>query len=763
MWRSRFASPRVWLSAASLVLALSTGCSEPSTPSTPGVSEAPEAGLPVELDGAFVAVPRVVSAEQKQQAEQKLDGVVEDSGTSFYLAIRRSELGQKWFMSAYLKQNHPGGVLYNAAKSMGTRVVSFKEQNGKLFVLDVDERKAMSDVFDPDVVVEAYPIVTGHGPFNRSRGSDQYVLFDPTAGLNRFGVMGDTFSRRGVRFQVELIFAQRFRRLADGITFEQVFTGYLDVPDADAAELLEANPFRNSGTLALALRRYAESPGYTPTPLPPREHYFRGPARYIQNTLLTEQVAAKWNIHPGMKPIRWHITPSLITVQNDPRYQGYDLVGAVKRGIEGWNAAFGFKALEAVVDDDLSSFADDEKNTLIFDTDEAVPFAFANWRTNPNTGEIRGASVYLPALWVWWGDLVFGDDATAGVATLKTDRPLLLSWNGMGGDSLCELEPRGPQEAELEPWTPASRSAMAEATAPLTKKQKVEAYLTNVVLHEIGHTLGLRHNFMASRVYDGGPASPRATSVMDYLVDEDAVYLDTPGPYDVEAVRYLYGLSTQLPTLAFCTDEDTAVDPYCNPSDRFDDPLTKYYIPRFHERVDVWLRGTRPISQLLRSFDFYVKFPLQFVRAGNAQTRASAYLLTLAHVRPPLQVPAGAPATYAAQADEIAWRTLARLYLDPAASRGIFTANPPNSPELLPLVIADVRAILLNTDGIRSYTARRTMVDILKAQQTLASYATLREAQDTLTAQLPALSGDERLQSEDLIARISAAVSPYFR
>ena len=189
-------------------------------------------------------------------------------------------------------------------------------------------------------------------------------------------------------------------------------------------------------------------------------------------------------------------------------------------------------------------------------------------------------------------------------------------------------------------------------------------------------------NAFTREAYRGrAPASPRATSVMDYSVDEDAVYLYTPGPYDVEAVRYLYGLSTQLPTLAFCTDDETAVDPYCNPSDRFDDPLTKYYIPRFHERVDVWLRGTRPISQLLRSFDFYVKFPLQFVRAGNAQTRASAYLLILAPVRPPLQVPDGAPATYAAQADEIAWRTLARLYLDPAASRGSFTANPPNSPD----------------------------------------------------------------------------------
>jgi hypothetical protein len=78
-------------------------------------------------------------------------------------------------------------------------------------------------------------------------------------------------------------------------------------------------------------------------------------------------------------------------------------------------------------------------------------------------------------------------------------------------------------------------------------------------------------------------------------------------------------------------------------------------------------------------------------------------------------------------------------------------------------VVADVKAILLNTDGIRGYPSRRAMVDVLKAQQTLAAYSALREVRDTLTAQLPSLGEDDRLQTEDLLSRISAALSPYYR
>jgi len=106
-----------------------------------------------------------------------------------------------------------------------------------------------------------------------------------------------------------------------------------------------------------------------------------------------------------------------------------------------------------------------------------------------------------------------------------------------------------------------------------TKKQKVEAFLTHVTVHEVGHTLGLRHNFAGSL--------DNQSSVMEYIDDVEAVDVgrDHPGPYDAAAIRFLYGLSPNVPTSLFCTDEDTRVDPDCAQFDTGAQPLVDSAAP----------------------------------------------------------------------------------------------------------------------------------------------------------------------------------------
>ena len=83
------------------------------------------------------------------------------------------------------------------------------------------------------------------------------------------------------------------------------------------------------------------------------------------------------------------------------------------------------------------------------------------------------------------------------------------------------------------------------AAASAADSAFVLARVRQVTAHEIGHTLGLQHNFHASS-YDRG-------SVMDYPpprvrldaggnIDLSAAYAAGPGPYDVWAIRWGYGI-----------------------------------------------------------------------------------------------------------------------------------------------------------------------------------------------------------------------------
>lgn len=97
-----------------------------------------------------------------------------------------------------------------------------------------------------------------------------------------------------------------------------------------------------------------------------------------------------------------------------------------------------------------------------------------------------------------------------------------------------------------------------------------ELYLKNVVMHELGHCLGLRHNFAGSLAGDTSTNG----SIMDYppIFDSyndpitDTVNIATLGDYDVIALTY--GYSDEIPDLSdvplYLTDEDMEIDPRCS-------------------------------------------------------------------------------------------------------------------------------------------------------------------------------------------------------
>jgi hypothetical protein len=188
----------------------------------------------------------------------------------------------------------------------------------------------------------------------------------------------------------------------------------------------------------------------------------------------------------------------------------------------------------------------------------------------------------------------------------------------------------------------------------------VQAYLTDVTMHETGHTLGLRHNFRGSRLYtDKQLSDPEFTkthalggSVMDYLPINlprpgeagGTPFQSTLGPYDYWAIEYAYkpmaadatpaqqktallavAARNAEPGLDFGTDEDNylGVDPASLQFDLGSDPVA-YAQKRFAIAHDLF---TRQETRTLKPTEDYGVLRRSVTYALRDATRSAGVLL----------------------------------------------------------------------------------------------------------------------------------------
>ena len=127
----------------------------------------------------------------------------------------------------------------------------------------------------------------------------------------------------------------------------------------------------------------------------------------------------------------------------------------------------------------------------------------------------------------------------------------------------------------------------------------MNGYFLDMVAHELGHNLGLRHNFSGNLgAAQGAPVLGKVSaSVMQYL-GRAFRYLDEIGPYDVMAIKYGYTGVLPESKNRFCTDEDVpdkesrTLSAECSRDDATTDPFG-FFMSRLHRAVGLIIaRGT---------------------------------------------------------------------------------------------------------------------------------------------------------------------------
>lgn len=345
---------------------------------------------------------------------------------------------------------------------------------------------------------------------------------------------------------------------------------------------------------------------------------------------------------------------------------------AIKKGVLMWNLAFekaGFKnAIEVrqMPNDAKWDPADVRYNTIRWINTVDGFFALGPSRVNPLTGEILDADIIVDASFVRglkqeYRSLVQPNQSSTSLFSyLMGDRnlcPNRIGRHETGSNSLSRLATEYDLCYGMEAVNQFEIGSLAlslQNTMPSSNQMKdyINQYLSLIIAHEVGHTLGLRHNFRGStrllpeelNNIDITRAKGLTTSVMDYVppnlapqgVKQGDYFPTGVGVYDKWAIQYGYTPTeaahplaerrfleqiVQLaakPELAYATDEDMFdVDPNVNAWDNSGDVLRYSQWQLDNARV-MWKRLNKRYPAVGESYselsELFDKVFLQYLR-----------------------------------------------------------------------------------------------------------------------------------------------------
>jgi Met-zincin/Domain of unknown function (DUF5117) len=316
---------------------------------------------------------------------------------------------------------------------------------------------------------------------------------------------------------------------------------------------------------------------------------------------------------------------------------------AVNDGIVEWNKAYekiGFKnAVIARQQTEADNFdtMDARHASIRWFVGADVGFAIGPSQVDPRSGEILDADIGMSDVFAKGMRRQVVEDFTHPTSHVHSHKP---------GQAFMTCNYAHEAASEMHFASDLLEARGLEMDGP-EAEALAQAYVKAVIMHEVGHTLGLRHNFRSSTIYTlkqlsdpaFGKVNSLAGSVMDYTpvnlapkgAPQGEYFASTLGPYDYWAIEYAYkplNAATETvdlekiasrsnePLLAYATDEDAGlgesfygIDPEVNRFDLGANPMD-YYKQRLQLSRELWdriqtmeLKTGESYERLTRSFN----------------------------------------------------------------------------------------------------------------------------------------------------------------
>lgn len=283
------------------------------------------------------------------------------------------------------------------------------------------------------------------------------------------------------------------------------------------------------------------------------------------------QFANRFRLASDTATIDWYVTPNIPD----------DFIKEVRSGVEGWNRYFHdelgrdvmvFKGrLPANV-----KLGDPRYNIINFDSVAQAGAAYESQASDPLTGIQSHSIVYMPYAWY---NIAAKLSASRETPDMELSSAALIAKIGPKSPETLFGQPHNvlacAREAGAVSAGP-SQTVLVNAATDEERKKIVDDFgrrvFISTLFHEIGHALGLGHNFKGSLAFDAakpiGPSNETSYSVMDYNYYQHEIDLfheigGVEGPkleYDRQALSFLYNSSKNIkpsdPKIAACNDDD---------------------------------------------------------------------------------------------------------------------------------------------------------------------------------------------------------------
>lgn len=425
----------------------------------------------------------------------------------YHVVIKKSALEKEFLLATSLIHQLPAPQF----RSMQSLIVSFVKRNNKIYMNNVTGIHEIASNHNPQILAE-FPII--------SEDTEQYEI-DYNEGMKQLF----TFSAPA---ETDTIFAEAGQIASD------IKISYLDQVKLDN-EILFIRQIAQIKVESLVvpvevryqLKAYRPDPSFVPVRIEDstKVGYLPNFAPVLNNEGAYLNYAKKWH---DKKKIKFALSANTPVEMRD----------TIKSGLLYWNRILGENKIEVIQLEDKNITAPQFDLNIVQWVDwENLGTAYADMQTDPRTGEILSANIFLPS----------------GKPPVKASRSVLFRAGLKGFEPVVVCAP------------PKNPSIDQSNFQTITKRMTLNNLFVTIA-HEMGHNLGLRHNFAGSlaasfdaherhqilqNYYQTNTISSNlqvASTVMDYLMPDDksllaeVIYRDSNKvlAYDEMAIAHLY-------------------------------------------------------------------------------------------------------------------------------------------------------------------------------------------------------------------------------